>query len=115
MFEKCSSCYREYVFFGGVCRNCGAYKPNKKPDWIKSSGSLNTSGDFLSALPFFVGAAAFLYVWSSFDNLLYGAISAAVAWRFAESRLGQILLRFLVFFAGLGIAWFFIELSKTYR
>lgn len=115
MFEKCTNCYRAYVLPGGVCKNCGTYKPEKKPDWIKQRGGDERASDFISALPFFVGAAAFLYVWSSLDNLLYGAISAVIAWRFAESKLGQTLLRFLVFFAGLGVAWFFFELSKTYR
>lgn len=74
-----------------------------------------TSGDVSSALPFLVGAAAFLYVWSYFDSLLVGAAGAALAWRFAESRLGQGLLKVLLLMAGLGAAWFFVELSRTFR
>lgn len=42
-------------------------------------------------------------------------MGAAVAWRFAESTLGQGLLKLLLLMVGLGVAWFFIELSKTYR
>jgi len=115
MLELCKGCYREYVYPGGVCQRCHTFKPNKKPDWIKSRSAEERSGDVLSGLSFVVGVAAFLYVWSVSDNLLLGAISALVGWRFAESKLGQTLLRFLLFFAGLGIAWFFFELSKTYR
>lgn len=115
MLEKCKGCYRAYVYPGGVCSYCHTYCSNKGPDWIRPRSGEERASDFMSALPFFVGAAAFLYVWSSLDNLLYGVISAVIAWRFAESKLGQTLLRFLVFFVGLGIAWFFFELSKTYR
>ena len=42
-------------------------------------------------------------------------MGAAVAWRCAESTLGQGLLKLLLLMVGLGVAWFFIELSKTYR
>lgn len=71
--------------------------------------------ELLSALPVLAAAAAFFYVWLYFDNLFLGAVGAAVAWRFAESKLGQGLLKLLLALAGLGLAWFFIELSKTFR
>ena len=83
--------------------------------WQKPKGARITSDEVSSALPFLLAAAAFFYVWSYFDNLFLGAIGAAVAWRFAESRLGQGLLRMLLLVVGLGVAWFFIELSKTFR
>ena len=81
----------------------------------KPNGGRIASDEVWSALPFLLAAAAFFYVWSYFDNLFLGAIGAAVAWRFAESRLGQGLLRMLLLVVGFGVAWFFIELSKTFR
>ena len=117
MLEKCTGCFREWVYPGGVCKYCGTFKPVKKIEWPKSSGAKNSSSssNLMSALPFFVAIAIFLYVWSVFDNLLYSAISSVIAWHFSESKLGQAILRLLVFFAGLGIAWFLFELSKTYK
>ena len=84
-------------------------------DRQKPKGARITSDEVSSALSVLMAAAAFFYVWSYFDNLLLGAAGAAVAWRFAESRLGQGLLRMLLLVVGLGVAWFFIELSKTFR
>ncbi len=81
----------------------------------KTRGAGISSHELLSALPVLAAAAAFFYVWSYFDNLFLGAVGAAVAWRFAESKLGQGLLKLLLALAGLGLAWFLIELSRTFR
>ena len=74
-----------------------------------------SSGDTLSFVSFLVATAAFWYVWSYFDNWLLGLIAGAVAWRFTESKLGQVLVKFLLVLVGLGLMWFFMELSKTFR
>lgn len=84
-------------------------------DGQKSRAAGVSAHELLSALPVLVAAAAFFYVWSYFDNLLLGTAGAALAWRFAASKLGQGLLKLLLALAGLGLAWFFIELSRTFR
>jgi hypothetical protein len=84
-------------------------------DRQKPRRSEYTSNDIWSALPALVAAAAFFYVWSYFDNLFFAAVAAVAAWRFAESKLGQGLLRVLLLIVGLGLMWFFLELSKTFR
>ena len=74
-----------------------------------------TQGEALSFVSALAAAAAFWYVWSYFNNWLLGLIAGAVVWRFAESRLGQVLVKFLLVLVGLGLMWFFSELSKTFR
>lgn len=81
----------------------------------KSAPVQITQGEALSFVSFLVAAAAFWYVWSYFDNWLVGLIAGAAAWRFTESKLGQGLVKFLLVLVGLGLMWFFSELSKTFR